>query len=63
MTVELDPDAFEVGEMLDGDGHVGLMLGFEVDGYTTRYRLHPTTAIEIVRAMSGWLDRHSEGRA
>jgi hypothetical protein len=59
--MSIDPERFEVGEFVSEDGEVGLMLSFESEGKWTRYRLHPMTAIEIVRAISAWLDEHSEG--
>lgn len=51
-------DGFDVGEFTGAEGELGLILGFELNGEWTRYRLHPMAAVEIVNAMSAWLDDH-----
>ena len=51
------PEQYQVGNGIDANGDVMLILGFEVDGQWSGYRHSPFAAIEIVRTMSEWLDR------
>ena len=56
----VQPDRFMVGEGISETGALHLVLGLEFEGHLVGYQIHPEAAVDIVRGMSDWLDRHSD---
>ena len=52
------PDQYSVGEGLNTDGTLSLILGFRVDGDWIGWNLTPKAAVDVANALAAWLDDH-----
>jgi hypothetical protein len=57
----ISPLSYSLGEGIDRDGNLLLVLAFEHDdGTNVGYSLGPITAAEIVNAITEWADQYAQ---